>query len=295
MPMGQVICTYGQTCDVETPEGHRYVCFARKSLAHPLVVGDQVDFTIDPQTQQGVVTTCLPRRSFFARRDRHHPLKAIAANLSQIVILFAPLPAPNEYYLDRYLAAAELAGLPVSLILNKSDLLSLDSPACDLAALYEDIGYAVFRLSALNKTGLETLLPLLENQTTLLLGPSGVGKSSLINALMQDASLTKTQPISTATQKGQHTTSTGTLYHLDPNSHLIDIAGIREFHPPLDHLSHLIDGFREFRPYLGRCQFRNCDHRPPADHCALLQAVSKGELNATRLQNYYRILDTTLF
>ncbi len=275
---GQIIREYGQTLEVDS-QSRIYSCFPRKNIPS-LVVGDWVEFDWDPITQQGVITNRLSRKSFLARRDRYHPLKEMAANIDQVVVMIAPIPEPNEYYLDQYLVAAELNKLNVFILFNKADL--LDTAETEIEKNYKSIGYSVLRISAKTGLGLEVLQTHLTGKLSFLLGVSGVGKSSLINMLIQDAKAS-VQEISTANQKGQHTTSVSTLYRLSQDTAIIDVPGIRELQLPAALQTHLPAGFREFQPWLGQCRFRNCSHQGDPG-CILV-----GKASPQRLKNYYRM------
>src|ERR1700677_2125663 len=182
--IGQIIREYGQTLEVES-ERIVYLCFPRKNL-ESIVIGDFVEFDWDAAVKQGVITKRLRRKRSLCRSDRYHPVKEMAANLDQVVVIFAALPAPNEFYLDQYLVAAELARLSVCLILNKTDLAPTPAVA-NLLALYQNLGYPVLPVSAQKGEGLEAVFDKLAGKTSFLLGASGVGKSSLINRLLKEA------------------------------------------------------------------------------------------------------------
>lgn len=284
---GQIIREYGQTLEVEKA-GHIYTCFARKNRAS-MVVGDEVEFSFDEKTQQGIIEKRLPRNSLIARSDRYHPIKEMAANLTQVLVMCALSPPPNEYYLDQYLVAAELAKLTILIVINKYDLWPTHPDTQNIQARYEKLGYSVLFISTRTHYHLSNLKQALAPHTTLIIGPSGVGKSSLINALLGHT-VAKTQAISEANQKGQHTTSASMLYHLPDGGNIIDIPGIREFQLPKEQKPFIVNGFRDFWPYLGQCRYRNCAHRHDAD-CALLAAKNAGFITGERLQNYYRMLD----
>ena len=285
---GQIIREYGQTLEVEE-NGQIHTCFARKNL-DTLVIGDYVEFIIDPQTGQGVIEKRLPRQSLIARSDRYHPIKEMAANLTQIIIMAAPIPSPHEYYIDQYLAATELAHLKALLLINKTDLFPNHPEILAFKAFYENVGYEVLTVSARNQDHIPELNLRLANETSLLMGVSGVGKSSLINTLLEE-NVTKTSLISAANQKGQHTTSVSMLYHLKNGGHLIDIPGIREFKLPKNQQPDLAQGFRDFWPYLGHCRYRNCSHKDDPG-CAIIAAVTSGQIQKQRLQNYERMQNT---
>lgn len=286
MIKGQIVREYGQTLEVESNQ-QIYECFARKNM-DSTVVGDFVEFDWNEAAKSGVITRRLPRKNVLCRSDRYHPIKEMAANTDQIVILFAPLPEPNEFYLDQYLAAAALIDVPALLLLNKVDL-KIEAPLLKLKQFYESIGYPVIEVSAKTGEGVDQVLQKLSGKTSFLLGPSGVGKSSLINALL-GSDVARVQTVSKSTQKGQHTTSVSCLYHLQNGGAIIDVPGIRELNLPASFKESLIKGFVEFRPFLGSCRFRNCAHRDDPG-CIVLEKVKAGELSETRLKNYYRMLD----
>lgn len=286
MMIGQIVREYGQTLEVSS-EGKIYICFPRKNI-DSLVIGDFVKFEWDANTAQGVIVGRLSRKTILCRSDRYHPVKEMAANLDQIAILFAPVPKPNEFYLDEYLVAAELSGIPAFLVLNKADL-PFEESLLALKALYEKIGYVVVTVSAKTGEGMPELLEKLRDKTSFLLGPSGVGKSSLIN-MLAGTDIARVQSVSSATEKGQHTTSVSTLYPLAGGGSIIDVPGIRELQLPKSFHEVLVKGFKEFQPYLGSCRFRNCAHQGDPG-CVLLEKVEQGAISEGRLKNYYRMRD----
>lgn len=287
--IGQIIREYGQTLEVET-ERTVYSCFSRKNL-QSIVTGDFVKFNWDPSTKQGIITERLARKNVLCRRDRYHPVKEMVANIDQIIVMFAPCPRPHEFYLDQYLIAAELIKLPVLMLLNKADLAEVSDPDIqNLKALYENIGYPVLPISTKMQTGIDALTRALAGKVSFILGASGVGKSSLINVLVGE-STARVQAVSAANQKGQHTTSTSKLYHLQNKAAIIDVPGLRELQLPLAQHAFIAQGFKEWQRYLGHCRFRNCAHRHDPG-CVIVEGVNAGKLNPGRLKNYYRMIAT---
>lgn len=279
---GQIIREYGQTLLVEVDQ-KIYECFSRKNVA-AITVGDYVVIEAADPTQKPVIVERLPRTSILMRRDRYHPIKEIAANLTQVMIVLALSPETAEIYLDQYLCAAELAGLPALIVLNKIDLAIKKFAELKY---YQNMGYPFIEISVMQHTNIADLAALLKDQATLMLGISGVGKSSLLNLLTgKDARIGE---ISVANQKGQHTTPTCSLYHLPFGGKLFDAPGIREFNLVAEQKAHLLKGFRDFKPYLGQCKFRNCRHGEEPG-CALKEALAQGKISPTRFKNYLRIL-----
>jgi ribosome biogenesis GTPase len=282
---GLVVAHYGTQVAVESAPGESQRCHLRANL-EGLVTGDRVIWCEGDPT--GVVVAQLERESVLSRPDSHGSLKPIAANIDQIIIVLASLPQPHATLIDRYLVAAETVGIEPVILLNKRDLLAADPErreAIDsMLAIYPKLGYRVLRASCLSAEGMAELLVNLEGRTSIFVGQSGVGKSSLVNVLLPEVDL-RVGAISESTLKGTHTTTTAQLFHLPRGGTLIDSPGIREF--GLWHMTRqqIEAGFREFWPLLGHCKFRDCIHEQEPN-CALLAAVEAGEINATRLASY---------
>ncbi len=265
----------------------------QRRIGRPLC-GDCID--IRQQTdEQWLVTKIHPRRSYFARADRFGRQQLIAANVDQALVVIAPEPAPSRDLIDRYLCANEILGISSVLVLNKIDLADgkLEQLRDDLS-LYQQLGYKVIECSALDNTGIDELRQLLKGTSakpacSLLIGQSGVGKSSLLNCLIPDLSV-QTSSLSTATGKGKHTTTIAQQYALpEPNSTIIDSPGVWEYGLWVMPADELAASFIEFRQWLGRCRFHDCRHLSEPD-CSLQQQADQSDLFASRLQCYRRIL-----
>lgn len=261
-------------------------CHTRTNL-ELLVTGDRVKWQADPNTGLGIITAIQPRQSLLTRPDRYHKVKPVAANISLIVIVIAPLPEPAPTLIDRYLVACEDANIPALLVLNKCDLLKENDPILLLAEEYRQLGYD-FILTQSNGN-LDELIKRIDNQTVAFVGQSGVGKSTLINAIIPDADQ-KTNVISENSALGQHTTTSTRLIRFGENGALIDSPGIREF--GLWHLDHekIDGGFPEISALLGHCQYRNCTHTHEKQ-CALKEGVKNGDILQRRLESYLRLID----
>ncbi|GHA95592.1 small ribosomal subunit biogenesis GTPase RsgA [Modicisalibacter luteus] len=287
---GRVIAHFGRTLDVQAPEdteNHR--CHLRANL-EGLVTGDRVIWR-QAQDGSGVVVARDTRDNVLERPDPRGQLKPVAANIDQILIVFAAEPAPFANLIDRYLVAAEATDITPVLVLNKVDL--LPEGGGELGALlerYAALGYAVVRATTQTAQGLDDLHAKLRDKTSVFVGQSGVGKSSLIDRLLPDEAL-RIGALSEDSRKGTHTTTTARLYRLPIGGELIDSPGIREF--GLTHLDEqqVTEGFVEFRDVLGHCRFRDCRHRDEPG-CALLEAVAQGDIAKERFASYRRILDS---
>ena len=290
---GRVAVRHGANLAVESADGQIIHCVSRRHIGEP-VCGDRVIWQ-PTAAGTGVVIAIEPRHSLLSRPDGGGRSKPLAANLTQIAVVFAPEPAPAGDLLDQYLIAAEHIGVQALLLCNKSDLLDEHQRPQDQRtqgffaslAAYERIGYPLLYLSMRERSGMASLLESLQQQTSLLVGQSGVGKSSITQALLPDQAVQIGQ-LSRATGLGRHTTSTSSCYRLPGGGHLIDSPGVRSFRlPPLSR-AELEQGFREFRPHLGHCRFADCSHDAEPD-CAIRAAVAAGQIIPERLAIFHRL------
>ncbi len=283
---GLVIASYGASLEIEGREGRLVRCQLRQNLPL-LVVGDRVIW--QPAGEGGVVTAQLARHSQLARPDALGAMKALAANIDQILVVAAPAPLYSPDLINQYLAAAELTGISPLLVFNKIDLIDEQNrkQVEALLEIYRRIGYPVITASTKREHGLETLIEQLREHTSVFVGQSGVGKSSLVQALLPETRI-HVGELSTQSGLGQHTTSTARLYHLPSGGRVIDSPGVREFRLWPMSRQELAQGFIEFHPYLGHCKFRDCTHQHEPG-CALLQALASGNISPRRLESYLKI------
>lgn len=292
---GLVITRFGQHADIEdlqTKEVHR--CNLRRGV-ESLVSGDLAMWRAGAETMDGisgVVEAVEPRRSILTRPDYYDGLKPVAANVDQMVIVSSVLPELSLNIIDRYLIASETLKIAPLLVLNKVDLLDVQQREQYQQWLneYQKIGYKVLLVSKESGEGIAALEAELGGRVNIFVGQSGVGKSSLVNALMPGLDVEEGD-VSETSGLGQHTTTAARLYHIPSGGDLIDSPGVREF--GLWHLEaeEITQAFVEFRPYLGGCKFRDCKHLDDPG-CILREAVEKGEISELRYQNYHRIIES---
>lgn len=291
---GVVITRHAKHADVETTQGEIYRCNLRRTLKN-VVVGDQVSWRLGSEQLQGisgVIEAIYPRKNELSRPDYYDGIKVMASNIDQIIIVSAVLPTLSLNIIDRYLVICEMAKIPALIVLNKIDLLSPEEriEVQKQLALYESIGYETLCLSADTGENMDKLDQYLAKGTSIFVGQSGVGKSSLINQLLPEVKA-QTGAVSDVSGLGQHTTTASRLYHLPQGGNLIDSPGIREF--GLWHLEpeQITQGYREFQTVLGTCKFRDCKHKTDPG-CALREAVEEGKISPIRFENYHRLIES---
>ncbi|RUR10786.1 small ribosomal subunit biogenesis GTPase RsgA [Legionella septentrionalis] len=280
---GLVLTCFGRHALVEDSNKHTMHCSIRANLA-TLVAGDRVLWQAEG-AQQGVIVSLSPRTSVLGRPDKHGSIRPVAANITQLMIVVAPKPLISWPLLDSYLIIAEHLNLNACIVLNKTDLgiADIEMPLSH----YQSLGYTVLHTSFSKPQSYKALLAALNHETSVFVGQSGVGKSSLIAKILPEETNIQTASISQV-ELGRHTTSNSYFYHLPSGGALIDSPGVREFglwHMPA---AEIAKGYREFRPYLSQCKFRNCNHQNTPD-CALIEAVKQGEIQRDRYHNYVKI------
>jgi len=284
--VGTIIAAHGRHYLAEA-DGKRLQCVTRGKKTN-VAVGDLVDLTLT-SPDQAVIDRIQERQTLLYRSDQYKS-KLLAANVDQLFIVVATEPGFTDDLVSRALVAAEAAGIHVRLLLNKVDVEPELERARERLKVYSAMGYEVIELSATAQPeqACAILAPLMQGHSSILIGQSGMGKSTLINLLVPDADIA-TREISEALDTGKHTTTFTRLYHVGPGSSIIDSPGFQEF--GLYHLSEgmLERAFRDFQPYLGGCRFYNCRHLSEPD-CAVLGAVEQGRIARMRHTLYGQLL-----
>ncbi|WP_461480508.1 small ribosomal subunit biogenesis GTPase RsgA [Porticoccus sp.] len=290
---GRVIACFGTQVEVEpdpADESPAKRCHLRANLPS-IVTGDRVIW--QDGEPKGVVVAVQSRSSELCRPDNRGRLRPVAANIDCIVVVLAPLPEPHRNLVDRYLVAAEHQGITPILVMNKSDLVDDHNRdyLFDLLEDYQQLGYDCLQVSARSGDGIGRLSDRLDRITSVFVGQSGVGKSSLLNTLAPGTD-TAVGALSEAVTKGTHTTTTARLFRLPNGGEVIDSPGIREF--GLWHLdpADVADGFVEFRPLLGQCKFRDCRHMGSEPGCAIAEAMANGDLTQRRVESFRHIVQS---
>lgn len=266
------------------------LCAIRPELKG-LVVGDRVCWRPGLHGQ-GVVESIFPRTSELRRYDRYGHEKILAANVSQMLIVVAPVPEPSLLLIDSYLVAAELFGIRASIIFNKQDL-DRDQLFLQMHSLYSSLDYRVIATDKYHPN-MQALDEILNAEQSIVVGQSGVGKSTLIQQLLPHLQESiATSPLTNIHQLGQHTTSATYYFHLPKGGSIIDSPGVRAFNLGKVQAPDIVWGFKEFRPYIGQCQFRDCNHQTNSG-CALLLALKNQSISPLRYQNYVKLVKNTI-
>jgi ribosome biogenesis GTPase len=298
---GLVLQTTGSWYQVETENKEVYPCrlpgrfrLEDKRTTNPIAVGDRVIIQQEDGTGDWVIEEILPRNNYIVRQSprQKHARHIIAANIDQaMLIVTISQPRTSTGFIDRFLIAAETYHIPVIIVVNKMDLLrDKDKRKLDeILEVYPPLGYPVLTVSAEKNEGLAAVASAMAGKTTLISGHSGVGKSTLINALHPGLNL-RTRQISSKWEKGMHTTTFATMYPFMENAYIIDTPGIKEFFVVEIAPEELSGYFPEMREKLQQCQYNNCLHfNEPG--CAVREAVEAGEISFSRYANYLNILE----
>jgi ribosome biogenesis GTPase / thiamine phosphate phosphatase len=282
-----VVSVHGQFVKVRDENGREHRVRSRHKLA-PLASGDLVEFTAERGS--GSVEVLHERHSLLVRTDSVGAGRPVAANIDLVLILWAPVPQTPSGFIDRYLVNLELQSLPALLVGSKFDRVEPEFTELRTRerALYAGIGYDWIDVSSVNHAGLDELSAELANKTAAIVGQSGVGKSSLVNAL-SDEDFQAVGPLTQNEAHGTHTTSATRLLSLANGCTVIDSPGVREFATGHLRRADLASGFPEMREHLDQCRFRNCLHRHEPD-CAVQAAVAKGTIDARRMLSYQQML-----
>lgn len=285
---GQVITNFGQSLIIEDEQNNLVRCYSRQNLG-PIVCGDRVIWQAG-QDQQGVIVAIEPRQSLLQKPGFGGKLKPMAANIDQIIIVASVKPEPNPYLIDRYLVAAENLPADPIILLNKIDLLDEQTQSLinQIEQEYTCIGYPVIKSSNVTDAGFSELMERLKTRTSIFVGLSGVGKSSIINHLLPELDI-RIGELSEASGEGTHTTTSSTLYNLPCGGKLIDSPGVRDFGLWNISADDILNGFRELRPYIGQCKFSNCAHDTEPG-CAILTALEDHKISQLRYSNYQKML-----
>lgn len=284
---GLLVAHFGASAEVEDSEGHIIRCHLPRNLEF-VITGDRVLWRPEADNA-GVIVALLPRKSLLVRPEQSGKLKPAAANIDAIIIATAPPPVLSEHLIDRYIVAAENLKITPIILLNKIDLLDDNSRPLVMKrlSLYEKIGYRVIYSSAITKDGLSELDAFLHEKTCVLVGQSGVGKSSITSTFVPDRDIRVGE--TSAKGLGKHTTTMTRLFHLPHGGNLIDSPGVREF--GLWHMNkdEILQGFVELRQFTNRCRFRDCQHTNEPG-CVIQKAIEDGEITTQRFESYKEMI-----
>ncbi|WP_185235102.1 small ribosomal subunit biogenesis GTPase RsgA [Teredinibacter franksiae] len=285
---GLVLTRFGKQVDIEAENGKVWRCHLRANLGD-VVTGDRVAWQQQDETC-GVVVSVEPAHNRLLRPDSYGKMRAVAANIDQVLVTIAPAPEPHAGLIDRYLVAAENLEVDIILVVNKSDLLDPEI-RCNIQRLLEEyrgLNYSVVEISVKTGAGFDQLREMLRDKISIFAGQSGVGKSSIIQLLLPDEPI-KIGRLSEQVEKGRHTTTHSRLYHFPDGGNCIDSPGIREF--GLWHMDEhdVLRGFIELRDLAGHCKFRDCQHQTEPG-CVIRAAAENGDISKERFASFRRII-----
>ncbi len=284
-----VIATYSRRMRLQFADGEQAFAKIKGKKLRP-VCGDRVNAEAIPGEKDWLITSIKDRVNELTRPNMRGKTEVLAANLDLVVVVAAASPNPDWFIVDRYLCAAENMQAAAAVVYNKTDLGSAEQMN-DVLETYRQLSYPSIACSATMDDNLDPLAELLEKHTAIIVGQSGVGKSSLINRLSADFNL-KTAAVSTKSGEGRHTTVNSTMMFLPNGGAVIDSPGVRDYAPALQTADQVIAGYRDVREFGGDCRFANCRHLREPD-CAVKQAVDNGEIDSRRYESYRRTLALT--
>ncbi len=285
--LGLVVSHQGGQILAELASAEVIECKIKSNLG-TIVCGDRVAIEATAPGQYRV-NAILERDNLLQRIDGFGQVRAVAANISQLIVCLAVKPEPNLFLLDQYLLSAEQQQIDACILLNKIDLAPTGDDAFGLHEIYRPLGYRIVETSVKTGSGMQQFADLLAGRISVLSGVSGVGKSSLTSWLLPEEKI-KIAEISEVNEEGRHTTRASRLYHLPGGGDLIDTPGVRGFSPFIDRQEPLTNGFREIAELAAGCRFNDCTHRNEP-HCAVIAARADGRVADSRYQNYLKILE----
>ena len=282
---GVVLASYGRGVLVQLSEIGSTLRCSLKGRKQRIVCGDRVHWTYEPANDGASVDSIAPRRNLIERIDARGRSEPVAANIDRLAVVVAPEPAPDWFLVDRYWAGAELKELATMLIVNKSAL-DLDAAQSEMAT-YRSLGLSCMTMASQSGAGIAELRAALEGSVTLLVGQSGVGKSSIVNALAPEAAAQTCEL--TRDAEGRHTTTTARWYRLNEHTAIVDAPGVRDFAPPASLVRAAERGFVEIHALSVECRFNDCRHMEEPG-CAVRAAVAAGGVAARRYESYRRLV-----
>ena len=284
---GLVIRCFGRQAEVETTAKQRILCSVRTHI-ETIVAGDIVVWQATTK-DHGVILSCTPRHSVLTRPDRHKSDKPVAANISQMIIVVAPIPEINWLLLDSYLVMAEISKIKPCIILNKADL-PHELIYKEIELTYIPLGYSILTLSRISPSNYPVLEKILSGETSVFVGQSGVGKSSIISKLLPQESIA-VGSVSDSAQLGRHTTTNSQYYHLPAGGALIDSPGIRSLHLGERNKETIISGFKELKKLAVQCKFSNCNHSENTPQCAVQAALAQNKISPRRFNSFLYLIN----